>query len=360
MKPFKRHACGRTFSLQEWQALPLNACDWRGLECRICGCGSLVSARLTRTGERMTEDRTTFIGGSDIAAIAGLSPYRSALDVYLEKTGQAPAFEGNEATRWGSALEPLIAQRYAERMGREVYAPTSVAIHPAHPWYRAHFDRLVRSPRLLLEIKTAGARQAHRWGTPGTDEIPEEYLAQVHWYLPLLPEVEAAEVPVLIGGQDFRIYRVERNPTLSAELLEIGHRFWTDNVLKRVPPEVDGSESAAAWLARRFPRQSGPVIPAFGPALDWARLLRESRDAIARAQETKALAENKLKELIGLAAGMEGPGFRISWRERVGLPLVDWDAIAKEAGISPDLIQKHTHRGNPARVFRAAFVNEED
>jgi putative phage-type endonuclease len=60
--------------------------------------------------------RRTGIGGSDIAAILGLSPWRTPLDVYRDKVDGAEQPE-TEAMRWGRLLEDVIAREYAVRAG---------------------------------------------------------------------------------------------------------------------------------------------------------------------------------------------------------------------------------------------------
>ena len=182
------------------------------------------------------QGRRWFIGGSDIAAIAGLSPYKTALDVYAEKLGLVPPFAGNQFTRWGKRLEAVIADCYAETTGLEL-EPGGFVMHEKYPWAGGNLDRQNRAARKIVEVKTANIRQADRWGEEGTDEIPEEYIAQCAWYL-MLTGYSVADVPVLLGGNDFRIYRVERDEELEQFLIDAGARFWTDHIEKQVQPEV--------------------------------------------------------------------------------------------------------------------------
>lgn len=303
------------------------------------------------------DQRRNGIGGSDIGAIAGLSPWKSPLAVYLEKTGaRLPEDGDNEHTRWGKALEDVIAARYEEETGRKVI-PGGLLVHPSRPWQRGNVDRYAQAEaeRILLEIKNVGWRQAYRWGEPGTDEVPEEYLAQAAWYLALAPECSHAELPVLVDGHDFRVYRVERNPELEAALVAMGESFWRDHVEKGIPPPADGSKSAREWLARQYPRETGPALLRATPTVEeWAAKLKDARSRLNTAEADKQLAENRLKELIGPAAGVEGDGWRITWKATKGRPVVDWKAISAEVGIAPEIIEKHTKR-TAVRMFRPTF-----
>ena len=301
--------------------------------------------------------RAKGLGGSDIGAIAGLSPYKSAIDVWMAKTGQAEDQPcESEPAYWGHALEDVIAARYANETGRALTSP-GLIVHPTQAWRLGNPDRLVPSDRVLLEIKTANVRQAHRWGEPGTDEIPEEYLAQVQWYLGLLPGYEVAEVPVLLGGNDYRVYRVQRNQPLIDALADLGARWWEEHIVRGVPPAVDGSESARRWLARRYPREMAPLLQST-PTIDaLAAQLRDARARREAAEEEESTARHQLQALIGEAAGVEGAWGRCTWKSAKGRPSTDWDAIAQEVGIPAELIERHTRR-TPYRVFRPTFKEE--
>ncbi len=302
------------------------------------------------------EARRRGIGGSDIGAIAGLCPYRTPLDVWLDKTGQKEPWAGNEATYWGHALEDVIAIRYAQETGHGLSSP-GLIVHPEQAWRLGNPDRLVNAERILIEIKTANIRQAHRWGEAGTDEIPEEYLAQVQWYLGLLPDYPVAEIPVLLGGQDYRVYRVERNQALIDALAELGAHWWRDHIVANKPPPVDGSESAREWIARRFPKETAPLLKSTEAIDALAAQLRDARSRKAAAEADEETAGNQLRALIGDAVGVEGAWGRISWKQAKGKETTDWKAVAAAAGVPAELIAQHTSR-KPYRVFRVTFKEE--
>ena len=88
--------------------------------------------------------RRAGIGGSDIGAILGLSRYRSPVDVWLDKTGQAEADTGmSEAAYWGVELEATVAAEYAKRTGNKVQRVNQMLRHPEHDWMLANIDRAV-------------------------------------------------------------------------------------------------------------------------------------------------------------------------------------------------------------------------
>jgi putative phage-type endonuclease len=87
---------------------------------------------------RWLAERRRGIGSSDAAAILGVNPYKSAYAVWAEKTGLVgPDWEPpSEAALWGNLLEPLIAEQYALRTGRQLkdYGRHFVQRNPKYPF----------------------------------------------------------------------------------------------------------------------------------------------------------------------------------------------------------------------------------
>src|SRR5690349_2159244 len=118
--------------------------------------------------------RLAGITATDVAAIVGVHPYRSVIDVWREKRGEAPPAPETERTRWGEALEPLIRADYEARHGARVEVPGTLE-HPDAPWMLATPDGVRypasgTEPLNGLEIKCHTIRLAHLYGAPGTDE----------------------------------------------------------------------------------------------------------------------------------------------------------------------------------------------
>jgi putative phage-type endonuclease len=187
--------------------------------------------------EAMTEDelwhfnRRFGLGGSDIGAILGLNPYKSAIDIWEEKTGRAEPEDLSENDRVlaGNLLEDSVAQFYTIRTGNKVRRANKQQIHPTKPWLVANLDRKVEGKRRVLECKTAGAF-ADGWGEAGTDEVPESYLAQVTHYM-TVTGYDAADLAALIGGQDFRVYYFDLDHDLAEMINDQLERFWFECVI---------------------------------------------------------------------------------------------------------------------------------
>ena len=210
-----------------------------------------------------THNRASFIGGSDVAAVLSLSKYRSAMDVWLEKTGKRVDRKDSFALRFGSFAESFIADEYALLTGESVIDHPYGITHPKHSFCVGHIDRFVLNQKdqplfnsdgrpnakKLLECKTANHFSQSDWGEPGTDAIPLPYLCQCLWYLGItnLPEIDVA---VLFGGSDLRVYTITRDRELETLLFEKAVFFWTEHVQKDIPPKPQSIDDCQALFQR--------------------------------------------------------------------------------------------------------------
>ena len=161
------------------------------------------------------------IGSSDAAAAVGLNPYKSQLELWMEKTGQdanLPKPDPNDETSpmyWGTLLEPIVAAHYSKRTGNKVRRINAVLQHPRHAWMLANVDREVigASEVQILECKTAGMNGARLW----KDGVPEYVQLQVQHQLAVTGK-RAADVAVLICGNELNVYRIERDDELIERL----------------------------------------------------------------------------------------------------------------------------------------------
>lgn len=236
------------------------------------------------------------IGGSDAAAVLNLSPWATPYDVWCAKVGEAaPPGPSREMTWIGVALEDAMRKEYALRAGQPILMPTLMR-HSEIPWLIGTPDGRGMEDGRIVEIKTA--RHGAGWGEPGTDEIPLHYLVQVHHYLMLCPEAPFADVAVLIAGADFRIYRVERDASVEADLLAREAAFWR-LVRERTPPPVTRLSDAV----RRWGRLSRPgAVVADQAAAEAIERLRERRDSLKEAED----AQDADKALVMAALGDAG------------------------------------------------------
>ncbi len=302
--------------------------------------------------------RRTGIGSSEIAAVLGLSPYAGPLDVYRAKV-EGLEFEETDVMRRGRHVEGAVAEWYAEETGATVQS-VGTLVSATNSRVLATPDRFATftpgpgrpdGETRTLEVKTARWSMLSQWGEAGSADVPQHYALQVAWEL-AVTQHERADVAVLFGGDDFRIYHLARDLELEGMLLEAGAKFLRDHVDPQRPPPVDGSKGSADWLAKRFPKAGPALLPATAAVNEWVAQLRVNLETMAKAKHHAEAAKASLKAIIGDAAGVEGDFGRITWKnEKHGKTA--WKALALKLGASPAQIAEHT--GQPGRRFHHPF-----
>ena len=286
--------------------------------------------------EQWLRERMQGIGGSDAAAVLGLSKWKTPYALYLEKRGEAPASDDSEPMRWGRLLEPVVRQEYAERSGEVVRLPTEMLRHARYPWMLATVDGITDTGR-LVELKTA--RSAEDWGEPGTDEIPQAYLIQVQHYLEVT-ELEVADVAVLIGGQDFRQYEVEADAELQDMIVEAEAQFW-DRVQRADPPDPVTLSDVMAKYGRAS--RPGAVIATAEVAQAVAALAAVRTEKGALDEVDEQLRARILGAFGNLDTLVDVDGQVLAtWKAARPSQVIDWKAIAGQLAPPQALIDQFT------------------
>lgn len=295
------------------------------------------------------EIRNLGIGSSDAAPAIGLSPYKSPLSLWLEKTQRKPAddLSKKEAVIWGTVLEPILASVYAERTGRKVRRVNAVLQHAEHRFMLANLDReVLGAPEGtgVLEIKTAGYHSAPQW----EDGIPVAYQCQVLHQLTVTGH-GWADVAVLIGGQDFRIYRVERDDDKIDDLIRREARFWR-HVTENTQPEPDGSDDADSALQWLFPQDNGQTLDlsesSEGNALFSTLLALRDQKEVIEAQE--AQVRQQIQTVLGEATAAVFDIGKVSWKKSKDRMMPDLDRLTLE---HPNLLQQYSKPVTGSRRF---------
>lgn len=264
-----------------------------------------------QTREQWLAERRTGIGGSDAASIMDASPRRSAYAIWADKLGLVPSDdEESEEAEWGKRLESAVALKYREVTGRSVnlYGSSVPKIfrHARLPFMLGSLDADVVDDKHdgpgVFEIKTTGAFHADDW----VEFAPLYYQVQLQHYLAVTGR-RWGSFAVLIGGQKFKWYDVERNDAFIATLEARCAWFW-GLVQRQEAPPVDGSESTTEALKAIYPGDSGETIDLGGEAIDWVADLDEAKSAIAALEEQKRGIENKIRAAMGSAAVGVVPG----------------------------------------------------
>jgi len=295
------------------------------------------------------EERRKGIGGSDAATILGLSPYEenTPLSLWLDKTGQAFEKKSSIPMRLGSFLEAFVRELYEEHTGRPVIRPSGIIKSTEYPFMLASLDGHG------VEFKTASAFSAHRWGVAPDGEIPDEYYCQVQHYMAVTSASEW-DVAVLIGNNDFRIYKVMRDNDFIKMLIEKEKAFW-ELIESKTPPPMDGSSTAREYLAQRFPKDTLPAREADHTETMLAIELKAVEAKIDEYEQRKETLKNLIIEKIGDASGIKGEFGSFSYKLQKGRTTTDWKDLVDFLKVDPKVIDSFTKTSNPQRVFRSTW-----
>lgn len=308
--------------------------------------------------EQWLAERRKGIGGSDIAAILGLSPYRTPMDVYLEKRGETQPRGDDQAMYWGTVLEDVVAGEYQKRTGRKVQRVNQMLRHPEHEFMLANIDRAIVNPNIsgtvrwkdgrlttdrILECKTANSYSADQWGDAGTDNVPDAYLLQCQWYLGIT-RADVADLAVLIGGSDYRIFSMQRDDGLIGDMIEAAAEFW-----KRVQEGIAPDPQSVSEAARKWPKHvaSKSLVVDVTIAEACAEL-----EAISQQKKQLEAREDELKTKVMSAFGdaeeITYMGRRLATWKTQTTTRVDTTRLKKEL---PDIAAQFT-TSSESRVFR--------
>lgn len=283
-------------------------------------------------------ERRKGIGGSDASVILGLNKWRTAFELWLDKTGQVPVSESaSEAAYFGSILEDIVAKEFEVRSGKKVRRKKSMLKHPEHDFILANVDRMIVGEKAILECKTTSAYNLKEWED---NEIPDSYIVQVQHYLGVLgPEYKKAYFAVLIGGNKFVWKEIERDDELIAMIFQAEVEFWNEKVLGGKAPALDGSSAAEEYLKQRYSAAEGGKVVDLTSAnktriQQYLQLKEQINELTLQAKELENQIKHEMKEA---EYGFIG-NYQTSWKS-VSTNRID-SKILKEQ--FPDVYEKVT------------------
>jgi putative phage-type endonuclease len=313
--------------------------------------------------EEWLKARTVGLGGSDIGAILGLSPYRTPVDVWMDKSGRAAPQAETLQMRFGTYAEEFVAKEYSQQTGFGVQRFTTMLHHPSAP-ILGNIDRLVipagkkvashkseiRTDR-LLECKTASAFAAYKpeeWGAAGTDAVPMSYLVQCATYR-ILTGCQYADLAVLFGNQEVRIYNLASDAELEQMIIAKATEWWQTHIINDIAPEPQSD----ADVRLLYPQSAqGVACEADSSVIASLAELRTAKDEI-KAWEAKAdAAALAIKTSMGEAETLVWNGETLAtWKSAKAGKKTDWKAMATVFHPTPELIAMYTAETQGSRRF---------
>lgn len=291
------------------------------------------------------ERRKTGIGGSDVAAVLGVSKWKTPYQLWLDKTSDTVTEKENDLLHFGSVLEQVIADEYARRNNVKVLRRNQMYRHAEHPELIANIDRYIVGGK-ILECKTCNAFASAKFGEGG-DEVPDEYLLQVQHYMHVTG-YHSADLAVLIGGNEYRQFSLKYDADLAHYAADKCVEFWNDYVVPQVPPPATANDD----LVRYYNAKAGATITA---TEEIATLIDEYKRLKGVEKEVKANLE-AIATNVKLFAGeneiiQDVFGKTLAtWKKGKDRATVDWKALAIDKGVTDEETAFFTHY-SPTRTF---------
>lgn len=294
------------------------------------------------------EDRREYIGGSDSPAILGVDPWRGPADVYAEKRGLTADNDPTPAMKRGTALEPLVADMYAEATGRTLQQVPELLKHPGYEFIAGHIDRAIignGNGNGVLEIKCPGAYMFRKIVREG---VPDYYQIQLQHYLAVTGAKWGSLAIFNSDAWRLEWFDLERDDELIEQIMQADIAFW-NRVQFGEPPENQ-------------PQKQIDLPPIDGSVLDmssdpvWAAAvedLKQAREYKAAAEEYEATAKDTLINLMGAAKAAEGAGVRCYRRVVPGRKTIDTARLKQE---KPLIYERYLKEGKPYTTFTPYFL----
>ncbi|MDD6571719.1 MAG: YqaJ viral recombinase family protein [Thermoflexaceae bacterium] len=263
--------------------------------------------------EEWLKYRTGGIGGSDVSIIAGINPFKSVYQLWLEKTGQTePEEQQSEYAHFGTLLEPIVRKEFMERTGIKVRQKHMLLQSEEFPFMYADVDGVIHENGALciFEAKTASAYKQDTW----EEEVPAPYILQVQHYM-AVTGAKKTYIAALVGGNHFYYYEVLRDDEMIAKIVAMEKYFWETYVLGGVEPVPDGSEATTRYFNEKFRKANGETVELPEEALDICREYDRISGEMKKLETEKNATVNQLKSLMKEAEiGTVGER-KISWKE---------------------------------------------
>ncbi len=281
-------------------------------------------------------ERRKGISGTDAAPIMGVSPYKSAADVWIEKKKpELLAVKESKALYWGTRLEQTVAEEYALVTGQQLEASRLIR-NKNVKWMMCSPDRIITGSRKGLECKTASDRMSYLWGPSGTDMVPQEYVIQCQHCM-LVSQFHEWDLAALIGGQEFRIYHLFADKELWKLMYEQEKEFYTRYIAGNETPSFDWGKDVAEFVRKKYPRHKAGIelnVDENGDEILKKALLEllQARGSLATTKKIETTQKSLVQAYMRDSETLKWDErkLHISWRSGRDSIKVDWQKVVEE------------------------------
>lgn len=257
-------------------------------------------------------ERRKGIGGSDVAAILGMSPWTTRSELWAEKTGRWPEkdISASPFVRFGVDNEDKVATLFAEQTGKKVYATGHFHRKDAL-WMHASPDRLIFDEAAGLECKTTSSAYAYEWEA---GSIPDQYFCQVQWYMAVMGFSVWYIACLFRDTGRFIWRRIERNDAFIAYMENKASYFWGLVQTGTLPPD-DGTGDYMKLLQDEFGCAAGTFKHLNKSAIELCKVIITCDMEMKKLKAKKQAAMNKLARQMGDAETGFANGFVVRWQK---------------------------------------------
>ena len=292
-------------------------------------------------------DRTKFIGGSDAAAILGVSPWKSQFRLYQEKIGAfveeiTPAKQRlfDRGHRWEPVVVEMLVDELQDR-GHDVQVIARNARYQDQefPFLACELDLelLVDGEECNAEMKTVSPFAAREWGEQYTDEIPIYYAAQGMHGLMVKPRRRCI-FAALIGADDLRVHQIERDEEIIGAIRAKEVEFWRRVMGKDAPPPETSED--VKWL---YAKDAGIVMDADYDLLAQVTHLAGLKAEIKRLEGAEEMTATRIKCVMGHASTLIYQNKTIAtWKSNKNSDKTDWRSAYLDLGPTKEHTKKFT------------------
>lgn len=326
------------------------------------------TSKLSR--EEWLEYRRLGIGGSDVAAIFGISPFRTARDLYYDKLNIVTADdEGNwVAMEMGNLLEPLVAKIFARKTGLKVFQRKCMFQHPRYPWMLADLDYLVELPDgsiAILEIKTTNYNARDNWWYNGKEIVPIYYESQGRHYMSVM-NIDRVYFCCLYGNNEEEtiIRHIDRDMDYEAEMIAVEQIFWQENVLAKVPPPyTEDGELILESLRRKLGPSEKDAPPVILALPQYAQIVRYQELQRQKSEVNKNLKqiEDEMGRLKALLVEAMGTSCCATFEDAERLftitfnptrkPVISKEGLERMKEVHPDIYEEYVTISESRRFY---------
>lgn len=293
------------------------------------------------TREEWLKVRKLGLGGSDMAAVLGLSPWRSPIDVWLDKTSDTVEEKESEPMYWGNVLEEVVAQEFAKRSGYKVRNNNFTLQSEQYPYLLANIDREIVGLDAGLECKTANAFKANEWDG---DNVPDAYYIQCQHYMAVTGKA-SWWIAALIGGNTFVYKEIKRNDEVIQAIIDTGAEFW-ELVESKTMPAPDDTKQCENALKKLYQKSNGQSVEL--PA-NYGNMIidyLEIKNQLSELETKKRGIENVMKDFLkDNEKATYGEHF-VSWKSTKVRETFDAKAFKNDY---PELHKQYIKVGEPSR-----------